>query len=230
MGIRSLTIALALIGCIAMTVTAFAQGPKNLIVEPTFPGENMSGSGIYQEVRQGVYTDINDSSLSFRNESLFIVRADTGMSPGATARGVRTPVQIIAGLGVAPAAGSWSFTLTDMATRYLNLNLYQTADAVFGSGQLVEGGISTQVTAGGTVLGNRLSMYVTPVGSMNLYRFSLLITPGSMDGDYIYTAPGITQPGVAFGSLVAAQGALPATQTAVQTNVATQQIPAQQTY
>jgi len=193
MGFRNVVIALALIGCLSATV--FAEGPQNQIVEPQSPGEDMSGSVI-----------LNDSDLSFRNESLFFVRKDTGMSPNVPANGVRTPVGIIQGLGIAPAAGSWSFTLTDTATRYLRLDLYQTVDAVFGSGELMDRGTTAQVTAGGTVLGDRLSLYVTPIGTQNLYRFSLTIKPGSMDGDYIFTAPGITQPGVAFGSLVAPQG------------------------
>ncbi|MCX6669451.1 MAG: hypothetical protein NTV25_06565 [Methanothrix sp.] len=191
MGFRSVVIALALVGCLNATV--FAEGSKNQIVEPQSPGEEMSGSVI--------------SDLSFRNESLFLIRADTGMSPNVPAKGVRTPVAAIQGLGIAPAAGSWSFTLTDTATRYLSLDLYQTVDAVFGSGELMDRGTTAQVTAGGTVLGDRLSLYVTPIGTQNLYRFSLTIKPGSMDGDYIFTAPGITQPGVAFGSLVAPQGA-----------------------
>ena len=82
------------------------------------------------------------------------------MTPGIIDKGVRTPVRIIKGLGIAPAAGSWSFTLTDTATRYLKLNLYQTADAVFGSGELLDNGLVTQVNAGGTVMGDRLSLYV----------------------------------------------------------------------
>jgi len=205
MGFRCVVAALALALC--LTSTSFAQGPKNQIVEPPFPGENMSGSEIYSEVQNGVYDDLSDSSLSFRNESLFIIRKDTGMSPHVPEKGVRTPVRVIKGLGVAPAAGSWSFTLTDTATSFLQINLNQIGDAVFGSGQLTDRGVATQVTAGGTVLGDQLALFVTPVGSQNLYRFSLTIKPGSMDGDYIYTSQGITQPGVAFGSLLAAQAA-----------------------
>ncbi len=206
MGFKSVIVVLALIGF--FSATTFALVPEDPIADPQFPGENMSGSEIYNEVRQGVYTNPSDSELSFRNESLFIIRKDTGMSPNVPAKGVRTPV-IIQRLGIAPVVGSWSFTLTDVATRYLKLNLYQTADAVFGSGELIDNGATKQVTAGGTVLGDRLSLYVTPVGTQNLYRFSLEIKPGSMDGDYVFTAPGITQPGVAFGSLVAPQSAVP---------------------
>jgi hypothetical protein len=217
MGFNSVVLALTLVVC--LSITAFAQGPKNEIVEPTFSGEEMSGSEIYDEVQEGVY---GDSNLSFRNESLFTIRKDTGMTPGITDKGVRIPVRIIKGPGIAPVAGSWSFTLADTATRYLKLDLYQTADAVFGSGELLDNGLVTKVTAGGTVLADRLSLYVTPLGSQNLYRFSLTIKPGSMDGEFIFTAPGITQPGVAFGSLLSPLAAAVLTHQPTQTRTNTQ--------
>ena len=204
MGFKCVLIALALIACLSMT--AFGLGP---MVQPTFPGEGMSGSEITQEVQGGVYTDVNDSSLSFRNESLFITNKYTGMSPNAVKRGVRTPVKIYwNGLGYAPyapAAGNWSFTLTSADTSYLKLGLYQNGDAVSGNGMLTSNGFTTPVTASGTILGDRLSLFVTPANTQNLYRFSLTVIPGSMNGDYVFTAPGITQPGVAFGSLLSSQ-------------------------
>jgi hypothetical protein len=83
----------------------------------------------------------------------------------------------------------------------LNLNQYQ--DAVFGSGDVTTGGIVTNVTVGGTMIGNRLNLYVTTEGSSNLYRMTLTVAPGSMNGNYLFTAPGITQPGVVYGSLTA---------------------------
>jgi hypothetical protein len=217
MGFKSVLIALALVVCLSMTV--FAQGPKNLIVEPPFPGENMSGSGIYDEVQEGVYSDLNDSQLSFLNESLFIIRKDTGMSPKVPRDGMYNRIV----LAISPAAGSWSFTLTDVDARYLKLNLYQTSDAVSGSGELMENGAITQVTAGGPVLGDQLALFVTPLGSQKLYRFSLTIKPGSMDGDYILTDSGITQPGIAFGSLISPSSMAASNQQTVQ-NQATNQV------
>jgi hypothetical protein len=201
MGFKSMVIALAITWCVFMT--AFAQGPKNQIVETAFPTDTMSGSEIENEVGSGVYTENNDSSLSFRNESLFIIRKDTGMSASATDKGVRTPVKVIK--SAASVQGAWSLTMKDIITRYLKLNLNQNGDAVYGSGELINNGVTTQVTAGGTVLGDQMALFVTSAGSQDLYRLSLTITPGSMNGDYIYTALGINQPGVAFGSLIAPQ-------------------------
>ena len=213
MGFKCVVIALAFVACLCMT--AYAQGPKNVYVEGEYPTESMSGNEIYQEVREG--DNANDAALSFRNESLFTIRKDTGMSPGVPDTGVRTPVTVVKGLGVAPAAGSWAFTLNDVDKSYLKLDLYQTGDAVFGSGDLAAGGVLTPVTVGGSVLGDQLALFVIPTGSQNMYRFSLTINPGTMDGEYIFTAPGITQPGVAFGSQISPQTSVSAVPQTAQT-------------
>jgi hypothetical protein len=181
-------------------MTALVMGAENAEVEADFPAQDMSGNQIYQNVREvGPYDNPADSALSFRNESLFTIRKDTGMSPHVPGTGVRTPVVAV---GIASAAGSWALTLNDVGRSYLKLDLYQIADAVSGSGELAVNGVVTPVTVGGSVLGDRLALFVVPTGSQNMYRFSLTIKPGSMDGEYIFTSPGITQPGVAFGSLL----------------------------
>lgn len=206
MGIKCCILALALAACLCMAAMVQA-------VEPQVSEDYLSGSQIRDEVGWGEYTDVNDSSLSFRNESLFIIRKDTGMSPNVPEMGVRSPA-IVGRMGVAMAAGSWALTLNDLDKKYLKLNLYQSGDAVFGSGELAEGAAVTPVTAGGSVLGNQLALFVIPAGSQNMYRLSLTIQAGSMNGDYIFAAPGVNQPGVAFGSMIPPQSAPVAQQTA----------------
>lgn len=190
MGFKFMVMALALILC--FSATALGAGQKNAF--PEFPTEDMSGSLIREEVQEGVYSPGDDPSLSFRNESLFYTDRQTGMSPNAV---TRVPARY------APIAGNWSFTLTGADTSYLNLNLYQNQDAVYGYGVLMRNAVPSQVTAAGTMLGDRVALFVTPVGSQNLYRLSLTITPGSINGNYVYSAPGVTQPGVVFGKLLA---------------------------
>jgi len=218
---KSVVLALALIVCLAIPAFAIMPpGPKSIVNQP-FPNQNMSGYQITQEVTTGSDTTPSNSDLSFRNESLFLINKYTGMSPGA-GKGARTPV--IIGYSV-PVAGVWSLTLTDIGTKSLTLTLFQSGDAVFGSGQLTSGSSMTQVTAGGTLLDDKLALFVIPAGSSSsLYRFSLTIRPGSMGGDYLYSAPGITQPGIAYGSAIAPQGL--AVQPAPQQNV--QQYPGPQ--
>ncbi len=225
MGFKCVLIALALVMCLSMTTLGLDP------VQPKFPTDEMSGSEIIQEVQSGVYTNPDDASLSFRNESLFIIDKYTGMSPNAVKLGYRAPVNIYwNGRGYAPVAGNWSFTLTSVDTSYLNIGLYQIEDGVSGYGQLTHNGFTTPVTAGGTVLGDRLALFVTPVGTQNLYRFSLTIMPGTMNGDYVFTAPGITQPGVAFGSLLSSQApSVPAAAPTYQTTAALPATQAMQT-
>ena len=199
MGINCSMLALSLAACLCMTAMVQA-------VEPQVSEDYLSGSQIRDEVGWGEYTDVNDSSLSFRNESLFIIRKDTGMSINVPDRGVRSPA-LVGRMGVAMAAGSWALTLNDLDEKNLKLDLYQSGDAVFGSGELAKGAAVTPVTAGGSVLGNQLALFVIPAGSQNMYRLSLTIQAGSMNGDYIFTAPGVNQPGVAFGSMIAPQSA-----------------------
>jgi len=191
MGFKFVVMVLALVVC--LSAAAMGVDPVNAV--PEFPPEEMSGSVIREEVREGIYSAADDASLSFRNESLFYTDRHTGMSPNAV---TRVPVRYAA------IAGNWSFTLTGAATSYLTLNLYQNQDAVWGYGVMTQSGAMAQVTAAGTILGDRVALFVIPVASQSLYRMSLTITPGSMNGSFIYTAPGVTQPGVAFGRLLSA--------------------------
>jgi hypothetical protein len=180
---------IAVIGC--FSIPAICQSPNS---EPTFP-DGKSESKILSDVRS-----------SFQDESLFVIRSDTGMSPGVPESGVRyPPVGKAVLVGPYPVAGPWSLTLTDLVTKYMNLNLYQSEDSVFGNGELIDSGMTTQLTVGGTIVGDKLALYVIPVGTQNLYRMSLTLRPDSMDGSYIFSSPGITQPGIVFGTPISPQ-------------------------
>jgi hypothetical protein len=199
MGVKCVALVAALIVCMAAPAFAtMSLGSKN-IANQQFPTPNMSGNEIMQEATYGSNPTANNSELSFRNESLFYISKSTGMTPGV-GTGVRTPVVAVP---IASIAGSWSLRLTDVNTKLLTLTLFQSGDAVFGSGELTADGSVSQVAVGGTILGDQLALFVTPeTAPNNLYRLSLTIGQGSMDGSYIYSAPGITQPGVAFGNAV----------------------------
>ncbi len=195
----NVVLVMAMIACLAMPALAeMPLGPKNTVTAK-FPNENMSGYQITNEVTTGNPT-VNNNDLSFRNESIFITSKSTGMSPNAVAKGVRIPP--LAAGQLAPVAGAWSLVLSDAATRSMRLTLFQSEDAVYGYGDLTIDGTTSQVSVGGTVIGNVLTLYVIPVGTSNLYRLSLTWNPGRLSGNYIYNAPGITQPGVVFGNAI----------------------------
>ena len=148
-----------------------------------------------------------DVKKSFQNEDLFNTSAATGMSPNATAGLVAIP--IVGGRGLAYVGGLWSLNLRDTTASIMRLNLNQYQDAVFGSGDITIGSIVTNVSVGGTIVGNRLNLYATTEGSNNLYRMTLTVAPGSMNGNYLFTAPGITQPGIVYGSLTTPAQTIP---------------------
>lgn len=157
-----------------------------------------------QVMAQGGYNTSSiseDVKKSFQNEDLFNTSASTGMSPNATANLVRIP--IVAVRGSAYVGGMWSLTLRDTTSSTMRLNLNQYQDAVFGSGDVTSNGVTTNVSVGGTIVGDRLNLYVTTQGNSNLYRMTLTWRPGSLNGNYLFTAPGITQPGIVYGSLTA---------------------------
>lgn len=176
MGFRSAILILAVLSCLAFH--AMAKDTNN-------------NSPIADEIKK-----------SFQNEDLFNISPSTGMSPNATAHLTKTSGVVVVRT-VALASGFWSLNLKDTTSSTMRLNLSQYQDAVFGSGNITIGSTVTPVTAGGTMQGDRLNLYVVPEGSASLYRMSLTVSPGSMNGNYILTAPGLTQPGIVFGSLTA---------------------------
>jgi hypothetical protein len=176
MGFKSTILILAVLSCLAIQV--IAQDTYNT-------------SPIADEIKK-----------SFQNEDLFNISPSTGMSPNATSQLTKTLGVVLVNTA-AFVSGSWSLNLRDTTSSTMQLNLSQYQDAVFGSGDITIDGTVTPVTAGGTMQGDRLNLYVVPEGSTSLYRMSLTISPGSMNGNYVLTAPGVTQPGIVFGSLTA---------------------------
>jgi hypothetical protein len=176
MGFKSAILILAVLSCLAFHVMA---------------EDTNNNSPIADEIKK-----------SFQNEDLFNISPSTGMSSNATAHLTKTSGLVVVRTA-ALASGFWSLNLKDTTSSTMRLNLSQYQDAVFGSGDITIASTVTPVTAGGTMQGDRLNLYVVPEGSASLYRMSLTVLPGSMNGNYVLTAPGLTQPGIVFGSLTA---------------------------
>ena len=189
MGFRSVILVLALILCFVNP--AFSQVAKNYTAEPSSPIQVLLGKQIATDVRE-----------VFKNESLITARHDAGMRLGVSRSVARKPQVNIVPQGPAPAAGNWSLNLTDGRPKHMSLNLCQSEDAVFGYGNLTDNDTIEQLTAGGTVMGDRLAMYIIPVSSQNLYRMWLTLRSGSVKGSYILSSPGFLQYGSAIGTLI----------------------------
>ncbi len=98
--------------------------------------------------------------------------------------------------------GPWSLDLValDQPMRHLDLALVQNMDAILGHGVLAEGNNTQRVVASGSQAGGRLSLDVTPVGSMDLYKLDIS-TDSHTTGTYTaYSADGSTWSGDITGT------------------------------
>jgi hypothetical protein len=84
----------------------------------------------------------------------------------------------------ATAAGNWSFRLKDSKNRIMALTLFQSDDAVFGTGTINDGGDTLRVSASGSVQGDKLNLDVTSSGTVTLYRIVLTINGNYTSGEY----------------------------------------------
>lgn len=147
------------------------------------------------------------ASHAAAQEDIFNISNKTGMTPGVPPKD--------SGVWSAPAspgplanvAGAWTLALNDdLAARSLKLTLYQNNDAVFGSGDITVLGNTNVASAGGILTGSRLTLYVLPSGDPGLYVINLIVGPGSMNGNYVFSTPGAAQlSGVVSGSQTEAQ-------------------------
>jgi hypothetical protein len=153
---------------------------------------------------------------SVAQEDIFKVNNQTGMTPGVASSdsGVRT-----ASVGsLANIAGGWTLTLNGAGTKSLKLTLYQNNDAVFGSGDITIMGNTTPVSAGGSLKGSGLMLYVIPSGEPGLYKIDMIVGPGSMNGSYVFSSQSATQqPGSATGRLTEASVSMPVTRNVIVT-------------
>ncbi|VVB63728.1 Uncharacterised protein [uncultured archaeon] len=143
-------------------------------------------------------------------KDVYNVSKQIGMTPGVVSidSGVRdVPVSSSANI-----AGGWTLNLDNTETKSLKLTLYQNNDAVFGSGDITVSGNTNPVSAGGTLQGSSLILYVIPSGEPSLYRIDVIVGPGSMTGSYVFSTQAATQqPGSASGSLTEASVSIPIT-------------------
>jgi hypothetical protein len=104
---------------------------------------------------------------------------------GATNASQTTLSQGVAALNATNAAGNWSFRLRDSKkNRVLALALFQSYNAVFGTGRINDGGDTLEVIASGSVEGDRLYLDATSSGTIILYRLALTESGNTASGEY----------------------------------------------
>ncbi len=92
--------------------------------------------------------------------------------------------QAIAGLQAISVVGNWTFGLRDSKNRVLALTLFQSDNAVSGTGTINDGGDTQEVSASGSIQGDKLSLNATSSGPINLYQLLLTTNGNSASGEY----------------------------------------------
>jgi hypothetical protein len=81
-------------------------------------------------------------------------------------------------------AGNWSFRLKDSKNRILALELFQSENAIFGTGTMNDGSDTLKVSASGSIAADKLSLDVISSGVISLYRLKLNASGESASGEY----------------------------------------------
>ncbi len=136
-------------------------------------------------------------------------------NPAQDQRGTATPV--MTGKNVAEAvvnqqpsqpktrllspSNKWHLDLQDTSDRVADLEMYQSNDVVFGRGTIAVEGKAQNVSATGTVAGNKLNLDVL-TEDLSLFRLVLTMNGKSIYGDYhIYSASFVPGKGIAMGKV-----------------------------
>jgi hypothetical protein len=100
------------------------------------------------------------------------------------------PVQVAAPPEPTSVSGSWSMELTDSASRTAVLTLFQSGDAVYGSGNMnLDANTTMMAAASGTLTGSELNLDLVTLGKVNLYRLTLMVSGESATGNYTAYSP-----------------------------------------
>ena len=100
------------------------------------------------------------------------------------------PVQVAAPPEPTSVSGSWSLELTDSASRTAVLTLFQSGDAVYGSGNVnLDANTTMMAAASGTLTGSELNLDLVTLGKVNLYRLTLMVSRESATGNYTAYSP-----------------------------------------
>jgi hypothetical protein len=145
----------------------------------TMPGK-LSGNGTNPH---GTNPQASRSSVK-TVEDLEYQTASTMSSSQDKAASSPEPAISQTGSPAVSVAGNWTFQLRDSKNRFLALTLFQSENAIFGTGNINDGGDTMKVSASGSVAADKLSLDVISSGTINLYWLKLNLSGDSASGEY----------------------------------------------
>jgi hypothetical protein len=110
-------------------------------------------------------------------------KADVGTSPAEETQ-TATAQSATPSSGAADVKGSWSFTLDESTPKEMMLTLFQSGDAVYGTGSINMGDNTLVAAASGSIDGDSMNLDVTTIGTISLYRIALDLNGDSAQGSY----------------------------------------------
>jgi hypothetical protein len=100
------------------------------------------------------------------------------------------PAQVVAPSVPTSVSGGWSLELTDSALHTAALTLFQSGDAVYGTGNVnLDANKTMMAAASGTLTGGELNLDIVTLGKVNLYRLALMVSGESAAGNYTAYSP-----------------------------------------
>jgi hypothetical protein len=110
---------------------------------------------------------------------------ETIIPPAATNTAAAAPLSTPASV-----EGGWSFDLVDSTQRAASLTLFQSGDAIYGTGNLrLDANTTLMATASGTLTGDKLFIDLVTLERLNLYRLALTMSADTADGSYTAFSP-----------------------------------------
>ena len=117
-------------------------------------------------------------------------QTSTVQNVAANTTAAPTPAQVAAPAEPTSVSGSWSLELTDSALHTVALTLWQSGDAVYGTGNVnMDANTTMMAAASGTLAGNELNLDLVTLGKVNLYRLTLMVSGESATGNYTAYSP-----------------------------------------
>jgi hypothetical protein len=134
------------------------------ILSVTIGGKLVTGASNPQEARNQAQTQAGSAQPVVANN---------------TAPAQSTPAEAVS------IAGTWSFELSDSASKSATLTLLQGAGgAVYGKGAIMEGNDTFTAAATGSIVGDMMSLDLVSLEKLSLYRLTLALSGDSATGSY----------------------------------------------
>ena len=147
--------------------------PGKVLVSSTSPGAPDFSAEINEEIQS--------QTASAKNAAQTPSIQEIATSQAASSQVAATQV---AASQEASVDGNWSFRLRDSKNRVMALTLFQSYNAVYGTGTINDGGDTLPASASGSVEGDKLYLDATSSGNVTLYRIALTLSGNSASGEY----------------------------------------------